>query len=37
VSHYQDVYGVFTDAQVCVLNDTNILVPKNFNEHVIVY
>jgi hypothetical protein len=36
VSHYADNYGVFTNAEVCVISDTNIAVPDKYNEHVVI-
>jgi len=34
ISHYQDHFGAFTNAQVCVLSKDNITVPGVHNEHV---
>jgi DNA repair exonuclease SbcCD ATPase subunit len=37
ISHYQAVYGALANPQVCVLNADNILVPKEFNQHVVMH
>jgi DNA repair exonuclease SbcCD ATPase subunit len=37
ISHYQGLYGALTNAQVCVLNETNIMVPKDYNQHVVMH
>lgn len=36
VSHYADAYGSLTNAEICVLSDTNITIPvgKSYNDHV---
>lgn len=34
VSHYRSSYGAFTNAEVCVIDPTNILVPDSYNHHV---
>lgn len=34
VSHYATNHGVFTNAEVCVLDDTNVTVPGKYNDHV---
>lgn len=38
ISHYQDFHGVFTNAQVCVLDASNITVPAThkYNQHVVI-
>lgn len=38
VSHYESGYGAMTNAQVCVLSDSNITIPKNidYNRHVVI-
>jgi energy-coupling factor transporter ATP-binding protein EcfA2 len=35
VSHYNTMYGVFTNAEFCVLDKRNITVPFEHNKHVI--
>lgn len=37
ISHYQGLYGALSNAEVCVLDSTNILVPKEYNTHVNMY
>ncbi len=37
ISHYQGMYGALSNAQICVLNGTNILVPKEYNTHVVMH
>lgn len=34
VSHYFSTYGSLTDTQTCVLDDANVGIPDNANEHV---
>lgn len=34
ISHYADGYGAFTNAEVCVLDERNIVVPTVYNKHV---
>lgn len=36
VSHYESIYGAFTNAEMCVLCDSNITVPagRDYNQHV---
>lgn len=39
VSHYSSMYGALSNAQVCVINNLNICVPKGIdkvNEHVVM-
>lgn len=36
VSHYLSSYGSFTNAQVCVLDASNITVPDKYNQHVVI-
>lgn len=37
ISHYVSGHGAFTNAEVCLLNDKNIInKPSRFNEHVII-
>lgn len=38
VSHYETSYGALTNAQICVLNKENILLPKDkaYNQHVVL-
>lgn len=36
VSHYHQQYGSLTNAEVCVLCDTNITVPEKYNQHVVI-
>lgn len=36
VSHYATNHGVFTNAEVCVLDDTNVAVPGKYNDHVVL-
>lgn len=38
VSHYEESYGVFNNAEVCVLCPSNIVIPGNqkYNEHVLI-
>lgn len=36
VSHDYAEYGIFNNKEVCVLDKTNITVPVNYNEHVII-
>jgi hypothetical protein len=39
VSHYQASYGAFTQAEICVLDQTNIEIPKGltYNQHVVFH
>lgn len=38
ISHYQDSYQTFTNAEICVLCDSNIVLPskEQYNKHVIM-
>jgi hypothetical protein len=36
ISHYESVYGAFTNADICVLDSNNIVLPNKYNEHVII-
>lgn len=37
-SHYATGYGVFTNAEILILDDANLLdVPTNYNKHVILH
>jgi hypothetical protein len=36
ISHDFSQYGALSNCEVCVLSDTNIVVPPNSNEHVII-
>jgi hypothetical protein len=37
VSHYQQGHGIFSNAEVCVMDDSNIVnVPHSFNNHVVM-
>jgi ABC-type multidrug transport system ATPase subunit len=37
ISHYHSGHGVFSNAEVTVLDDTNLLTkPDNFNKHVTI-
>jgi hypothetical protein len=36
VSHYASSHGSFTNAEVLVLDETNIAVPGNYNQHVVL-
>lgn len=37
ISHYVDSHGMFTAAEVMVLDDTNLLtLPEKFNKHVVI-
>lgn len=36
ISHYQGLYGALANAQICVLNETNILTPQSYNSHVVM-
>lgn len=37
ISHYEGLYGALSNAQICVLNATNILTPKDYNQHVTMH
>lgn len=37
ISHYDATYGSFTNAEVCVLDATNISVPSVHNRHVVIH
>ena len=38
VSHYATGYGAFTNAEILILDDANLLdIPANFNKHVIIH
>ena len=39
ISHYESMFGAFTNAQMCVLCDNNIVVPSGvkYNTHVTLY
>jgi len=34
ISHYASVYGTFSNADICVLDGRNIVVPSGHNQHV---
>jgi len=34
ISHFNSTHGAFNQAEVCVLDPTNITVPKTYNQHV---
>lgn len=36
ISHFNTVHGAFNQADVCVLDPTNITVPKDYNQHVVL-
>lgn len=39
ISHYESMFGSFTNAQMCVICETNIVVPSSFkyNQHVVMH
>lgn len=37
VSHYAGWYGALANAEICVLNETNILIPETYNKHVVMH
>lgn len=39
VNHYDSIYGALTNAEVCILCDSNIDIPKNttYNKHVRIF
>jgi hypothetical protein len=36
INHYENIYGAFTNMEICVLDDRNITVPARYNEHVLI-
>lgn len=36
ISHYAAQYGAFTNAEILVLDEANISVPKTYNQHVVM-
>ena len=38
VNHYSDLYGSFKNAEICVLHDANVEIPKGsvYNKHVVI-
>lgn len=38
VNHYSDLYGSLKNAEICVLHDSNIVIPKDsiYNKHVVI-
>lgn len=36
ISHYEEGYGSFTNAEICVLDPRNITVPGEYNQHVTI-
>jgi hypothetical protein len=36
VNHYSSMYGIFTNAEFCVIDPSNIMVPEVYNEHVTI-
>lgn len=36
ISHYVTTHGSFAQADICVIDPTNITVPSKYNEHVII-
>lgn len=38
VNHYNDLYGSMKNAEICILHDANIVVPKGsvYNKHVVI-
>lgn len=38
IDHYQSTYGAFTNAEICVINKENVVIPANaeYNKHVIM-
>lgn len=36
INHYSEEYGSFTNAESCVLDSNNIVVPKVYNKHVVL-
>lgn len=36
ISHYESMYGAFTNADICVLDTKNIVVPDVYNRHVTI-
>lgn len=38
VNHYSDLYGSFKNAEICVLHDSNVDIPKGaiYNKHVVI-
>ncbi|WP_144106738.1 hypothetical protein [Paraburkholderia sp. BCC1886] len=37
INHYSELYGSFTNAEVCVLDSRNIAVPQTYNTHVTMH
>ena len=36
INHHYSSYGSFSNAEVCVLDATNVVVPKEYNTHVVI-
>jgi DNA repair exonuclease SbcCD ATPase subunit len=36
ISHYESMYGAFANAEICVLDSKNIVVPDIYNQHVTI-
>ena len=36
VSHYEASYGALRNVDICVLNDANIIIPAQYNHHVVI-
>lgn len=38
VNHYNDLYGSMKNAEICILHDANIIIPKGcvYNQHVVL-
>ena len=36
ISHFHSMHGAFNNADICVLDPTNIAVPESYNEHVVI-
>lgn len=36
ISHFNSTHGAFNQAEICVLDPTNITVPKTYNQHVTI-
>lgn len=36
ISHFSATHGAFTQAEVCVIDPTNITVPQVYNKHVVI-
>lgn len=37
VSHYASTHGSMTNAEICVLDPSNITVPTKYNQHVVIH